>query len=509
MRRAIVLCAALIGSALFAADVSAANASAERLAHLVRQLGSARFAEREAATRSLDALGDAAVPALQTAMASNDPETRRRAGELLERIGQRATVAKILKPTTISLNFEGTPVADAVRILGNLTGLHIELQQVATNSNRKISLKCGPLPIWEAVEQFCRSADLHEWDGFSPLAGHSAPPPTANPQGNIVFGGGVPAQIVVNGRVARSSFRGDNRVVLCDGPGPAPASHHAGAVRLRALPVGTPFPMSVMGDEVLLPLQASAEPRLQWGGILSVRVDKAIDELGNVHAASGVIAPIGNSSEVIVVPMMNGGMMAQQAPGRLGLGALKIARGDKAGKSIRELTGELTAQVHITEPLARIEGPLKSGSSASGADGISVKLLDVSEPSPGELKLSVELALPIDVQPIGGLPGFGGRVAFQGGVVFQQQNRIAAAPALPQGTTEFCGLTLEDAKGRRWTAINGYQESMRIGPQGQSSQLNLTFKAPDADVTAARLVFSGSRPTVIAIPFTFRDLALP
>ena len=61
-------------------------------AALVRQLGSDEFAEREAASRKLAALGEAAVDALRHGLKSEDPEVRSRAGRLLQAIatkGQR------------------------------------------------------------------------------------------------------------------------------------------------------------------------------------------------------------------------------------------------------------------------------------------------------------------------------------------------------------------------------------------------------------------------------------
>jgi hypothetical protein len=80
---------------------------------------------------------------------------------------------------------------------------------------------------------------------------------------------------------------------------------------------------------------------------------------------------------------------------------------------------------------------------------------------------------------------------------------------LPAGATEFVGVSLEDAGGKRWTATHGNQDSMRFGPEGMTIRLSVAFKAPAADAAAARLVFRGSRPMVIAIPFTFRDVPLP
>ncbi len=54
---------------------------------LIKDLGSENYSRREAATRELDRIGEAAGPALDEAVRSADPEVRRRAAELQERNG--------------------------------------------------------------------------------------------------------------------------------------------------------------------------------------------------------------------------------------------------------------------------------------------------------------------------------------------------------------------------------------------------------------------------------------
>src|SRR5690348_5983328 len=56
---------------------------------LVRKLGSAEFDEREAAARALEKLGTPALDALDAAATDRDPEIRRRAAEVIERIETR------------------------------------------------------------------------------------------------------------------------------------------------------------------------------------------------------------------------------------------------------------------------------------------------------------------------------------------------------------------------------------------------------------------------------------
>src|SRR5262245_34265288 len=97
-----LVCLLILGAGLSAvADVPRVEtADAERL---VDQLGSSRFAEREAAFKALDALGAAALPALRNAAKSKDAEVRQRAGELLARLERAADAAEAFAPTKFHL----------------------------------------------------------------------------------------------------------------------------------------------------------------------------------------------------------------------------------------------------------------------------------------------------------------------------------------------------------------------------------------------------------------------
>jgi hypothetical protein len=61
---------------------------------LVLQLGSESYAERETASRVLEALGPPALPALRAALRSDDAEIRRRARYLVEEIQRRVAARK-------------------------------------------------------------------------------------------------------------------------------------------------------------------------------------------------------------------------------------------------------------------------------------------------------------------------------------------------------------------------------------------------------------------------------
>jgi hypothetical protein len=63
--------------------LAAAPPPRPEVARLIAQLGSERFAEREGATRQLEAAGESALGALRKALTSDDLEVRRRAKRLV------------------------------------------------------------------------------------------------------------------------------------------------------------------------------------------------------------------------------------------------------------------------------------------------------------------------------------------------------------------------------------------------------------------------------------------
>ena len=115
MRTHLLLCAT-VSLGLAAAPVipggdAGKTATPDRLASLIRQLGHAKFVQREAASKELEALGAAALPALRQAAAySKDAETRRRAETLVAVISQRldrTDVKSVPPPNGATVLFDG------------------------------------------------------------------------------------------------------------------------------------------------------------------------------------------------------------------------------------------------------------------------------------------------------------------------------------------------------------------------------------------------------------------
>jgi hypothetical protein len=75
-----------LASLILLSGPSPLRADPAEIQRLVAQLGSPKFAQREAASRRLEAIGPAALDALRQATESDDTEVRRRAEELLAHV---------------------------------------------------------------------------------------------------------------------------------------------------------------------------------------------------------------------------------------------------------------------------------------------------------------------------------------------------------------------------------------------------------------------------------------
>lgn len=511
--RAAVLAAVVAAGGAWAV---AAEAAPDRVRQLIDRLGGGGFRDREAAARELDTLGETALDALRAAAASAEPETRRRAADLVERIAERLATARVLTPTTVEFDYKDRPLAEAVADLARRTGATINLHDQAPNKfrNRRVTAATpGPVPFWDAVELLCRKADVHQWDGLTPVPGLLSQHQGAQMMGQGGFGG----QVIVNSGRSRPSGPGPNVVVLLDGPEASLPASHGTAVRVRALPSNTAFPATaVASDEVLLPLQVSPEPKLSWQSAVGVRVDRAVDETGRplTTVAALPMVPAGEDEFVFI----NNGVLMQAPARRAGPIGVKVRR-DRPAKRVAELAGVVTAQVRLPEALAALPAPLKAaGQSVRGNHGVTLGLKSISRGDSGDVTLSADVKVPLEIQ----MPQFGGAVAmngvFAGQIVIRGQGAVQFGPGgavvaggqpLAAGATEYQGLSLEDATGRRFTAVKGVAEPSQFGPDGVTMRVSVTFRPAEKGQDPARLVYTAPRPTTIDVPFLVKDVPLP
>src|SRR5688572_12819714 len=113
-------CVLLFALWIFVSPVSAQDPS---VGTLIRQLGSSKYVEREEAVRSLEQLGEKALPALADAQKHPDFEVRQRAKRLQEKIQDRLVVAKLLEPSPLKLQFKDVFLHEALREFQKHAGL--------------------------------------------------------------------------------------------------------------------------------------------------------------------------------------------------------------------------------------------------------------------------------------------------------------------------------------------------------------------------------------------------
>ncbi len=136
-----------------------AGGPADDVRALVAGLSAPRRAERERAARGLEALGEAARPALLEAAGSNDLELRAQAAAVLDAIEGQS----LGRPTPVVLDFRDAPLGDVVEAVTDRTGLGLAIQpwpDPRRGERRVTVLAPAPVPFWEAVERIGEAGEV-------------------------------------------------------------------------------------------------------------------------------------------------------------------------------------------------------------------------------------------------------------------------------------------------------------------------------------------------------------
>jgi hypothetical protein len=538
-----------LGLAGLAGLPAAEKADQEKIAKLINQLGSNDFAEREQATRDLEAVGAPALDALRQAARSDDMEIKRRAGELVAKLEKLAETDRILAPSKVHLVYKDTPLREAIEDLKKKTGANIVLNDPENKlAERKVTLDTGDTTFWEAFDQFCKKAGLVEQNPAQvgvqpPIKGVPVPPPPAPPakpgagQGAAAAPAAAPVQVVqVQAAPAQAQvqvqiqigaggaappvqplppigsrpfmpYAGINQITLADGKPEERPTCYAGSVRIRALPPGTAVPgVPKREGEMVVALQVSPEPKLQWQNLVGVRVEKAVDDkdqslIQAVAAADGDDAPnpIGVVKPAVAMrirpPMMMGW---QEVP-------VRLKKGDKESKSLKEIKGTVSAQIRTApEAMMTVDKILKaSGQTVKGDKGGYIKVIDVTQGDDGEIKLHVQFETPPDVAPAVNAPvpvplpapAPGGAAP---GV------RPVPMPFVPAGIN---GLVLQDDKGQALPLTVAEGQAQNNGTT-VIWEYKFTCKPQKDQGVPAKLVFNGTRTVTVDIAFTLKDVPL-
>jgi hypothetical protein len=348
-----------------------------------------------------------------------------------------------------------------------------------------------------------------------------------------------------------------DQITLVEGKPAKLAADYSSAVRVRALAkadrLGKPA-----ADQILLALQASPEPEIKWQNLVQLKITKAIDDqdqkLEQVAPANEATpAPAGPAGpgapapgiRPIALPPRGGpiafwGSLNQTLP-------VHLKKGAKASKSLKELSGVITAQVLApAKAFITVEDLMKAaGKTIKGAEGGSIKITGVSKDRAGNIQVRFEMELPAGVTPANtgtnagpiGLPTPGtgpapdtlpvrpikgavpAKPALRGALAVDVTPPPAPAPA-PAGKVGIAiavrpgvgfggpgnGITVLDDKGNKLPVGVGIQ--VRGGPAGKFTQ-EYVITVPAKMAEPAKLVFMGQKSVTIDIPFILKNVTLP
>jgi hypothetical protein len=458
---------------------------AKQIARMIEQLGSPKYAARQAADRALDQQAAAALPALSRAVKSTDPEVRWHARDLIAKIGRRIERDKLLAATRLHLVYKDTPVADAVADLAKKSGFVIQIEGDKSKLvGRKITLDTGETTFWQAFDQFCARAELSE-RGL--MLAHKV-----NPRNRIIS----------RYQYQKTRPKADPRLFVLDAkPSALPTAYFHG-LRVRALPPTVPLrDLTTTNGEKVLVLEAALEPRTRLHDLHGLRINRATGEHGRAVAFALMLLrdpldsafaynPYGRAVPLYVQQLEHG-----MDEGNFRRILLRI----KGATCLKELQGVLLVEVDKpSETLFTVENILKAvNKSFNTTDGGSVTLIDARRQTNGDVHLQIRTVYP--------LQGFNG-IRIMNGFVQVRRQIGGAWEALGLKPEQ---LKLQDARGRAFRLARVSSRGFTFAPGGMTQRLTLVYQPANDAAGASKLVYFGAGTTVLEVPFTLTNVPLP
>ncbi|MCI0458657.1 MAG: hypothetical protein L0Z62_16975 [Gemmataceae bacterium] len=466
----------------------------KKVAALIGQLGARDFRAREQATKALEALGSQALEALRQACKSDSAEVRWRAAGLVRRIERRLASEQLLTPTKIRLNYKDTPLDDVLQDLMKRTGVQVRLQPGSLRAAlRKVTLDTGEGPFWEALAQLCAKAGVREVE----------PPRAAQPAPR---GGGVSVTIVGGGlKPETKDIRAANPndrpliVTLADGAAPSLPTYLAGSVRLRALTSDPDQDDARKPGELLATLHALAEPALRWHEILSVRIERAVDDQGQVLKGRHVPAQVRPAARGGGMVVINGQVITadnNQPRADASRIALHFQVGARPAKLLKEVSGTISAQMlSAPKALVTVDNVLTaSGKTFQGPHGVVVRVGTVKRGEDGQVTVTVAVEPPAQ----GTSDGSAQKPPNMMNIIVNGR-RIGE----PEETLSAANFALLDGKGKRLEVARAVSTGKFAG---RSREYELTYRQATGE--PLRFLYLDRSPVVVEVPFTLRDVPL-
>jgi hypothetical protein len=315
-----------------------------------------------------------------------------------------------------------------------------------------------------------------------------------------------------------------NQITLVAGKPQQVPTSYAGAVRVRVVPAapqqpGVPAPQAGKRDgEAQIHFQVSAEPRVQNFQLMGdVQIDKAVDDQGQQLSVPMEPMPVANPAverlgglrvQTYYNPYSPQGLFHRYT-------SVRLKRGEKPAKTLKELSGHLTAQMlSPLEPVITVENVLKAGGKKVEGKGGTLTVQSVEKQADGTYRVQFHMQL---------APGFI-QAPFQG--------PVAPALAMPPNGPAVGGIqplpaggrlirrpvhfnthglpALVDAKGKVYQLTQNPQRIYRANFGGGLSQdVTMIFRAHEGQGEPARLVLQGQRNISVQIPFRLENVSLP
>ena len=311
-------------------------------AALAAQLGASRYAEREAAGQALEQLGRPALAALRTVRDSRDPEIRKRAYNLIQKIEG----ALLTQSSRVRLDFDNTPLTEVVKSLSQQTGFKIALipENVTKWKYQRVTLRqADPVPFWKAIDQLCEVAQLQH---NPTIYGAVSPREPTFPLTDSSMRPKMPNSDDGPFRVSLLSLHHERDVsyagVLGVGGGSRlPVGKPAAGRRPQAVLPARPNPVTT--EQFTAHLVVTAEPRLSLSQNGTLHVIEAEDDLGNSLVPTGNGGPVYNRFAGYF-GVVNGSIIQLQTP---------LHRPEFPGKKIKKLRGVIPLSVssRLPDPL--------------------------------------------------------------------------------------------------------------------------------------------------------------
>ena len=482
------------------------NANVHEIPRLITELGSNDFKKREAATQALDALGPAALQALNKASRGTDPEIRRRAERLAQLIEKRVETAQILEPKHVRLVCQDMPISDALEDFSKKTGFAIQLGTEAWKfADRKITIDTGETTFWQALDQFCEKAGLVERAHPQVTTADQNWQARALQNGQLRAAQGGAIVIMPSSPYQNRSRVGESPLRLVPSKEKSLPAFQAGAVRIRALAAtGNPWKQSANSGEAMFLLDVAPQPKMVWHNI-EARVDRAVDN--NDQNLSPVETYSGDAAR-IAAALANGGVLWDPQTGTQALVGsrempVRFKKGEKPSRMLKELEGVLVAQVQAPPRVViSVSNILKAaGQTVKGSDGKSIKILEIETHANGTVAVNFRLEDPSGLR---GVMAMNRRVVMRAnGVVMRR-----ALAGIEDSTSQVdSGFALQDANGQSFQ-MGGRNDNLTVNGNALVWEIHMTFRPRDGQAEPAKFLYTVRPWVVIEVPFTLKDVPL-